>query len=134
VTKAYDDWMTSSNHSKWCVSAAASTTTPLKTMYTFGGTTAYNIHTYTITTANDAADRDPKDWTFQGCSGSCSVSSDTGWVTLDTRTGQFAGAGRFQTNSYSFANSTAYRQYRLRITANNGSVDTTQLEEIQMFE
>jgi hypothetical protein len=58
---------------------------------------------------------------------------DAGWVTVDTRTAQFAGAARFQTNSFSFANTTAFQQYRLRITANNGD-SITQLAEIQLFE
>ena len=97
----------------------------------FAGTTSFAI-TSTITTANDTPTRDPRDWTLQGCQGTCAAASDTGWVTLDTRTGQFAGAARFQTNTYSFSNTTAFQQYRLRITANNGAT-LTQIAEIQMF-
>jgi hypothetical protein len=133
VTKAYDNLMTSSSFSKWCVFAAPTATTPVSTMYDFSGTTAFAITRYTVTTGNDVPGRDPKDWTLQGCQGTCVVGSDTGWVTLDTRTGQFAGAARFQTSSYSFANTTAFQQYRLRITANNGD-SITQLAEIQLFE
>ncbi len=133
VSKAYDNLMTSSNFSKWCVFAAPSTTTPVSTMYDFADTTAYAVTKYTITTGNDASGRDPRDWTLQGCQGTCIVGSGTGWVTLDTRTGQFAGAARFQTNTYTFANSTAYQQYRLRMTANNGD-SITQIAEIQLFE
>jgi len=133
VTKAYDNLMTSSSFSKWCVFAAPSTSAPVRTMYDFSGTTAYAITKYTITTGNDAPGRDPRDWTLQGCQGTCVVDSGTGWVTLDTRTGQFAGAARYQTNTYTFANTTAYQQYRLRITANNGD-SITQLAEMQLFE
>jgi chitinase len=133
VTKVYDNLMTSSSFSKWCVSAAPSATTPISTMYTFGGSSTYVVTSYTLTAGNDAATRDPKDWTFQGCGGSCTAGSDTGWTTLDTRTGQFAGAARYQTNTYSFSNATAYRQFRLRVTANNGDTGTFQMGELQMF-
>jgi hypothetical protein len=61
------------------------------------------------------------------------VGVGTGWVTLDTRTNQFAGAARFQTNSYTFGNTTAYRQYRLRVTANNGATTRFQIAELQLF-
>ena len=68
---------------------------------------------YSLTSANDAAGRDPKDFTLQG--------SDDGsqWTDLDRRTGQSFG-GRFATNTYTFTNTTAYAYYRLNITANSG--------------
>jgi hypothetical protein len=126
---AYDN-LTST---KWCVTSAPSTGTPISTMYDFAGTTAFAINKYTVTTANDVPTRDPRDWTLQGCQGTCTVGSGTGWVTLDTQTGQFANAARFQTNTYTFANTTAFQQYRLRITANNGATTRLQLAEIQLF-
>jgi hypothetical protein len=133
VAQAYDNLMTSSSFSKWCVFAAPTSTAPVSTMYDFSGALSFVIRRYTITTGNDVPGRDPKDWTLQGCQGTCSAGSDAGWVTLDTRVGQFAGAARFQTNSYSFANTTAFQQYRLRIAANNGDT-ITQLAELQLFE
>ena len=132
--KAYDNLMTSTNFTKWCVTSAPTASVPISTMYDFAGTTAFAINKYTITTGNDDGTRDPRDWTFQGCSGSCSAGSTTGWVTLDSRTGQFAGAARFQTNTYTFTNVNAFQQYRLRITANNGSATRLQITEIQMFD
>jgi hypothetical protein len=68
---------------------------------------------YSLTSANDAAGRDPKDFTVQG--------SDDGakWTDLDSRTGQSFG-GRFATDTYTFTNPTAYSYYRLNITANSG--------------
>jgi hypothetical protein len=102
-------------------------------MYDFAGTTAFAITSYTITTGNDVPARDPKDWTFQGCQGTCTVGSDTDWVTLDTQTNQFAGAARFQTNTFSFTNGTAFQQYRLRVTANNGDTSRFQIAELQAF-
>ena len=102
--------------------------------YDFSGPAAYAINRYRITTANDAASRDPRDWKLQGCGGGCAVGSDAGWIDLDTRTAQLAGAGRFQTNTYTFPNATAYPQYRLRVTANNGSADTSQIGELELFD
>jgi hypothetical protein len=43
------------------------------------------------------------------------------------------GRARFQTNSYTFSNTTAYRQYRLRVTANNGATTRFQIAELQLF-
>jgi hypothetical protein len=127
--KAYDNLSTT----KWCVTSAPSTGTPMSTMYDFAGNSSFAVNKYTITTANDQPTRDPRDWTLQGCQGTCSVGSGTGWVTIDTRTGQFANAARFQTNTYTITNTTAFQQYRLRVTANNGATTRLQLAEIQLF-
>jgi hypothetical protein len=104
-------------------------------MYDFAGSTAHAVTTYTITTGNDVPARDPKDWTFQGCQGTCSADVGTGWDTLDTRTNQFSGAARYQTNTYTIPsqNVGAYQQYRLRISANNGDTTYTQITELQMY-
>ncbi|MCS0635517.1 GH92 family glycosyl hydrolase [Streptomyces sp. LP05-1] len=80
---------------------------------------------YALTSANDAAPRDPRDWTLKGSA------DGTDWKTLDTREGQ-SFAKRFQTVSYDLAgNTTAYAHYRLEITANNGASDITQLADVQ---
>jgi predicted alpha-1,2-mannosidase len=79
---------------------------------------------YALTSANDAAGRDPKDWTLSGSN------DGTTWTKLDTRSGQDF-AERFQTNEYRFSNTTAYRHYRLDFTANHGD-DLLQLAEVQL--
>jgi len=135
VAQAYDNRMTSADFSKWCVLSAPSTATPISTVYDFAGTTAFAINKYTLTTGDDAPDRDPKDWTLQGCQGTCTAASDAGWITLDTRANEFGAAARFQTNTYSFGNSTPYQQYRLRVTASvGGAASLFQVAEIQLFE
>ncbi|GAA4253015.1 GH92 family glycosyl hydrolase [Dactylosporangium darangshiense] len=68
---------------------------------------------YSLTSANDAATRDPKDFTVQGSN------DGSQWTDLDRRTGQ-SFSGRFATNTYSFTNTTAYSYYRLNVTANSG--------------
>lgn len=81
---------------------------------------------YTITSANDVPNRDPRDWNLQG--------SDNGstWTTLDTRSGQTF-ASRLLTKTFSFINTTPYTYYRLNITANNGETGT-QFAEWELYE
>ncbi|MEO3815966.1 GH92 family glycosyl hydrolase [Plantactinospora sp. B24E8] len=79
---------------------------------------------YALTSANDAAERDPRDWTLQGSA------DGENWTTLDSRTGQEFDE-RFQTREYRFENSTAYPYYRLDVTAvRSGGI--IQLAELQL--
>lgn len=83
-------------------------------------TGSYVVTSYTLTTANDAPGRDPKNWQFFGSNDS------TNWVTLDTRTDQLGNAAdRFTTYAYTLANpgTVAYKFYRILFTANNGATD-----------
>jgi len=112
--------------SRWCV---ASPTGAI--MYAMGA--AKVVASYSVTTANDSPSRDPRDWYFQGCGGTCTVGSDAGWTTLDRRTGELF-RDPFHTREFAFRNATAYSQYRLKFTANAGDFSFLQLSEIQMFE
>ncbi len=114
----------------WCAQGAPSATAPSSLMYSWGA--AIPITSYSITSAADAASSDPSDWTFQGCD-ACSVGSDAGWTTLDTRSAEVF-SSRLLASSYSFANTRAYAQYRLRVTANAGGSASTQLRELRMFD
>ncbi|SRR5690606_9222919 len=69
---------------------------------------------YTLTSANDAPDRDPRDWTFQGSN------DGENWVELDKRIGELF-EERYQTKVYRFNNEEAYTHYRINITRNYGS-------------
>lgn len=82
------------------------------------------VVTYALTSANDHAERDPKDWTLQGSA------DGEKWTGLDTRTGE-SFARRHETKTYDFASDTAYRHFRLEITRNNGASDTLQLADVQ---
>jgi hypothetical protein len=84
--------------------------------YDFGANNAQVVKRYSISSA-DVATRDPKDWTFLG-----SQDGST-WTTLDTQSNQTF-ANRMQMNTYNLGNTTAYRYYRLNITANNGAGGT----------
>jgi len=79
---------------------------------------------YTMTSANDAPERDPRDWTLEGST------DGQRWTTLDRQTDQVFTA-RFQNKEYRFANTTAYQFYRLVITRNNGA-GLTQLADIAL--
>ncbi|NHA06493.1 discoidin domain-containing protein [Mucilaginibacter sp. HC2] len=71
---------------------------------------------YALTSGNDAPDRDPKSWKLMGSN------DGSNFTQLDVRTNE-SFPSRNQTKSYTFTNSTAYKYYRLYITANNGSPD-----------
>jgi hypothetical protein len=72
--------------------------------------TAQRVAAYTLTSANDAPSRDPKDWKIQGSN------DGTTWVNLDTRTGETF-ATRGLTKRYNFTNTTDYKVYRFSVTA-----------------
>lgn len=75
---------------------------------------AQRLDAYTLTSANDAEGRDPKDWTIQASNDS------TTWSVLDTKAGEMFDS-RQQTKRYDFVNADTYKYYRLAITATRGS-------------
>jgi hypothetical protein len=86
----------------------------------------YPISSYSITSANDYPERDPKDWQLMGSNNGSS------WVTIDTRRNQFF-SERFQTKDYVCNNQTPYQYYRLNVTRNNGD-DKTQFAELKLLD
>lgn len=76
--------------------------------------TATRIGAYTITSGNDAPERDMKDFNLAGSN------DGTTWTILDTHTGETY-PNRNQTKRYEFTNTTAYTRYRINVLANNGS-------------
>ncbi|HEY8962582.1 MAG TPA: RICIN domain-containing protein, partial [Luteolibacter sp.] len=93
--------------------------------YDFGANNAQTVKRYTVSSANDVPARDPKDWTFLGSQDGAT------WTTLDSKSGQTF-ANRYQQNTYPIGNITAYRYYRLNITANSGDVGL-QLSELGLW-
>lgn len=87
------------------------------------------VRHYVLTSANDAQDRDPRNWTLSG--------SNDGrhWTTFDSRAGEFFPA-RHLARGFSTGvgdGATGYIHYRLEITGNAGSPHV-QLAAIQLFE
>ncbi len=81
--------------------------------YNFADFAGWAVNSYSLTSANDVPERDPKDWRLEGSDDA------TTWVTLDTRSGE-SFTSRFQTRSYSFSNTVPWRYYRLYVSANQG--------------
>jgi hypothetical protein len=108
---------------KWYVTATA---TPW-IVYQFAPGTTYAIDSYTVTSANDVPTRDPKSWRLEGTNDPALAT----WTVLDTRTDETF-ASRFQTNAYSFKNTTSYAAYRFFVVANSGAT-SFQLAELELF-
>ncbi|MCE0447152.1 discoidin domain-containing protein [Streptomyces tricolor] len=83
------------------------------------------ITTCALTSANDYAERDPRDWTLKGST------DGKDWKTVDTRSGETF-AERFRTMSYDLAEPAEYQYFRLEVTRNNGAADILQLADVQL--
>ncbi|MDQ8735154.1 glycoside hydrolase N-terminal domain-containing protein [Paenibacillus sp. LHD-38] len=81
------------------------------------------IASYSFTSANDVANRDPKNWTLKGSN------DGVQWTVLDTRTNEEF-ASRKQTKSYTFTNSQPYVYYKFDLVSKGGT--QIQLSELKM--
>ncbi|WP_320780062.1 alpha-1,2-mannosidase [Streptomyces sp. CRN 30] len=85
------------------------------------------VTSYALMTANDFADRDPRDWTLLGSRDGRS------WTPLDHRAGEVF-TGRFQTREFQLrGRAPAYSHYRLDITGNAGGTEI-QLARVRFLE
>jgi len=94
--------------------------------YDFGANNAQVVKRYTVSEADTIAARDPKDWQFQGSQ------DGSNWTTLDSESGQ-AFAYWYQQLTYNLSNTTAYRYYRLNVTANNGDSTFLHIGELGLW-
>lgn len=85
----------------------------------------YKIASYSITSANDNPECDPKDWTLYGSD------NGTDWTVLDERKGRSFGA-REATLHFTVNSEEPWQYFKLHIRSNNGGSDT-QLSEWQLF-
>lgn len=91
--------------------------------YTYAPGEAWAVTRYVMRTSQDATERDPRDWQFQGSN------DGKNWITLDTQKDQtFPNL----VNAYTFENKTAYSSYRLFITKNQAN-GLTQLSELELW-
>nr|WP_203779371.1 GH92 family glycosyl hydrolase [Actinoplanes rishiriensis] len=79
---------------------------------------------YSLTSADDAPERDPRDWTLEG-----SGDGET-WTTVDTRAGESFGE-RFQSRTFEVADPGSFPIYRLHITGHPAG-NLTQLAEWEL--
>src|SRR5690625_1355321 len=85
------------------------------------------INAYTVTSGNDAPERDPQDWTLAG-------SNDGGstWDTIHTVT-DATFSDRNKVNIYSLDAEATYTSFRLSITDNAGETTLMQLSEWRLL-
>jgi hypothetical protein len=101
-----------SPYSKWFNGTATNPGPTGWLRYDLGAGNAQTVKRYMAFCA-DVANRDPKDWTFQGSNDGLT------WTTLDTQSNQTF-VSRFHAKTYNIGNTTAYRYYQINVTANNG--------------
>ncbi|MFJ3490499.1 GH92 family glycosyl hydrolase [Leifsonia aquatica] len=99
--------LTDNNSStKWLTKAATGWV-----VYTFAKPTL--VTDYALTSGNDSAGRDPKDFTIEGSN------DGSTWSPVDTQTGQTF-SNRQTTNAYHLATPVTFSQYRFTVTQNSG--------------
>jgi hypothetical protein len=111
--KAFDH-----SRSRWLMSASTGWL-----RYTFAPGETWAVTRYVLRTSQDATERDPRDWQFQGSNDGVT------WVTLDTRSDQTFPK---LSNAYTFENHQAFSSYRLLITRNQTN-GLTQLSELELW-
>jgi hypothetical protein len=94
--------------------------------YDFGANNAQVVKRYTIADPDTLTARDPKDWQFQGSQ------DGSNWTTLDSRSNQ-SFVCLYRPLTYDLANTTAYRYYRLNVTANNGDATFLHVGELGLW-
>ena len=99
---------------------------PVEIIVKLKNNTKKTVKKYYISAANDAQERDPKNWVLQGRN-----SDSDGWTDIDSRTNQ-SFSSRYKRNEYEVSNPKEYCQYRLYITANYGSASLTQLSDFTL--
>jgi hypothetical protein len=87
---------------------------------------AIEVNQYTLTSGNDASERDPKTWELLG-----SMDGST-WTQLDVQN-NFTFSERLQTVTFKVQHPDSYTYYRLHIIANNGGTNF-QLTEWRMIQ
>ena len=103
---------------------------PLVVIYDFGEGTvvdAYRLWTGAVSAVEGA--RKPGRWKFEGAN-----DPDGTWTPLDSRMGETEWPSANSSRTYTFANSTAYRYYRITVESNCGGADSwgTFIEFIQL--
>jgi len=93
--------------------------------YQYCNGAAFAVNSYTLTSANDMPLRDPKALNLLGSN------DGINYALLDSRTG-IVFTSRFQTLTFTFANTAVYKYYKFEFTANPGN-DGLQLAEIELM-
>ncbi len=98
---------------------------PIRINFNLKEAKAEVVNVYSVTSANDSSERDPKAWTLKGSK------DGKAWVTLDEQSEQ-SFPNRLQQKRYEIENTEAYAYYRFEVTQNNGSWAETQFADLQL--
>ena len=98
--------------------------------YQFPDGKKYAISSYAITTANDQANRNPRNWTLYG------VTDDDELEIVDTQTAQLSGLSPYTVRTFNTTENLtkAYKAYRFDVAANNGNSEGSYGGMIQFAE
>lgn len=122
--QAFDDVSTVNN--KW---VAVNGTTTGWVRYDFGSTKTITYYSITgVPSDENLPNRAPKSWTFEGTNDGTFAT----WVTLDTKSNQPAWV-MGEKRIYSFTNTTAYRYYRVNVSANQGDASILAIAELEFM-
>jgi len=105
---------------KWC-----NNSTSIWITYKYEKDTRQTVTAYTITSANDNAKRDPKDWELLG-----SNDGET-WTVLDTRKDETFGH-RYEKRLFTVETPGTYCCYQLKVASNHGDV-SSQLSGLELL-
>lgn len=108
---------------RWVSNALPSLGSPEWLKQDFGAGNEQKIIQYTLSNGGNGPNEVIKDWTFEGSN------DDSTWDVLDTQTSQMP----ILKTVYQFDNSTAYRYYRILITAINGGSNAA-IYEMEMMD
>ncbi|HWB07010.1 MAG TPA: hypothetical protein VG796_28565 [Verrucomicrobiales bacterium] len=112
---------------------------PVTWSYAFAGAAQATVQSYSLTSANDAQERDPRDFFLEGSN------NGTTWSVIDTVTGhQFfeqptvgdntITTNRFETYFFTVDTPGSFSNYRLRVVETFGTTnDRPQIADIQLF-
>ncbi len=123
--KAFDNNI----NTKWLDFASANPGTRASWIqYKYAGNQRFVVSSYTITSANDRPERDPKDWSLLGSN------DGVNFTVLDTRSNETF-PNRLQQRAFIFSNTTGYNIYRLDIAsvANPPAANSIQLAELEFI-
>ena len=87
---------------------------------------ADTVTAYSVTSANDWANRDPENWTFYGSN------DGENWTAFDTQTG-VTFASRYEEKIFRLDTPVAYLYYKFDITKNGGNATYTQLSNLTLM-
>jgi alpha-L-fucosidase 2 len=105
IAQTYDG----DSHTKWCIIGP-----PAQVLWQAALPEPEVVHSYSLTSANDVPARDPQEWTLSGSDDAVT------WTDLDARTLPAPFEQRFQTKTFEFANTVAFRYYRFTFVPTAG--------------